>query len=155
MAKSFFVSRFSFFVFAIFLTLTTYYLLPTTSLPNPVFAQVPAPADPCPGGVCPAAGIIQVQQLMTRLINISVNIAFMALTVWLVWGALKFFITSGGDPKALAQAWSSVTWAFLGLFFLVLAYLVMKLIFVVTGAPVTAFCLGFPPYCGDKLIPIP
>lgn len=100
-------------------------------------------------GVCPAAGIIQVQQLMTRLINISVTIAFMALTVWLIWGALRFFITSGGDPKALAHAWSSVTWAFMGLFFMVLAWLVLKLIFEVTGADVTSFCLGFPPYCID------
>ena len=94
-----------------------------------------------------AAGIVQVQQLVTRLINISVTIAFMAVTVWLVWGALKFFITSGGDPKALAQAWSSVTWVFMGLFFMVLAWLALKLIAAVTGADVTNYCLGFPPYC--------
>lgn len=94
-----------------------------------------------------AAGIIQLQQLITRLINISVTIAFMALTVWLVWSALKFFITSGGDPKALSHAWGSVTWAFMGLFFMVLTYLIFKLIFAVTGANVTEYCLGFPPYC--------
>lgn len=96
---------------------------------------------------CPAAGIIQVQELLTRIISISTTIAFMALTIWLVWGALKFFITSGGDPKALAHAWGSVTWAFMGLVFLVLAYLAIKLIVEVTGAPVDRYCLGFPPYC--------
>ena len=102
------------------------------------------PATPVP---CEAAGIIQAQQLLTRIINISVTIAFMAVTVWLVWSALKLFITSGGDPKALAHAWSSVTWIFMGLFFMVLAWLVMKLIFAVTGADVTQYCLGFKPYC--------
>jgi hypothetical protein len=154
MQKSFFVRRLSFAVSSILLV--TCYLLLITSAP--VFAQCPLdPAAP-PGTIavlCGGSGILQIQQLVTRLINISVNIAFMALTVWLVWGALKFFITSGGDPKALAQAWSSVTWAFMGIFFLVLAYLVMKLIFAATGAPVTAFCLGFPPYCGDALVPLP
>lgn len=110
-------------------------------------------ADACdPVKGCPAAGIIQVQQLLTRIINISTTIAFMAVTVWLVWGALKFFITSGGDPKALAQAWSSMTWALMGLFFLALAYLVLKLIYAVTGAPVHYFCLGFPPYCAENLL---
>ena len=96
---------------------------------------------------CGAAGIVQVQELMTRLINLSVTIAFMALTVWLVWNAVKTFITSGGDPKVLAHAWAAVTWAFMGIFFMVLAWLSLKLIFAVTGADVTKYCLGFPPYC--------
>lgn len=113
------------------------------STQSPVLAACD-PANPTPE--C-APGVIQLTQLMTRLINISVTIAFMALTVWLVWAALKFFITSGGDPKALAHAWMSITWAFLGLFFMVLAWLVLKLIYATTGANVTEFCLGFPPYC--------
>jgi hypothetical protein len=128
-------------IFLLLLILTTYYLLLTT--PSPAFAACnkAAPTPDC------AAGVIQIQQLVTRLINISVTIAFMALTVWLIWGALKFFITSGGDPKSLAHAWSSLTWAFMGLFFMVLAWLVMKLIFNVTGFDVTQYCLGFRPYC--------
>jgi len=115
----------------------------------PAFAQPTGCDNGGPGGTlqCKASGIVQVQQLMTRLINISVTIAFMAVTVWLAWGSIKFFITSGGDPKALAQAWNSVTWAFMGLFFMVLAWLALKLIFAITGANVTQFCLGFPPYC--------
>jgi hypothetical protein len=131
--REFSLKRFSFILISLFVTF---------SLPfaTSVSAQ-------CTGDSCPAAGIVQVQQLMTRMINISVTIAFMSLTVWLVWGALKFFITSGGDPKNLAHAWSSVTWAFMGLFFMVLAWLSLKLIAAVTGANITQFCLGFPPYC--------
>jgi len=117
------------------------------SIPDPVFAQPSGCINTPYGLACNASGVVQAQQLLTRLINISVTIAFMAVTVWLVWSALKLFITSGGDPKALAHAWSSVTWTFMGLFFMVLAWLVLKLIFAVTGADVTSYCLGFPPYC--------
>lgn len=132
-----------------FIVFVLLFLLVTFS--NPVFAQTPPPGCDIPGPnntyYCEASGIIQIQQLLTRLINISVTIAFMALTVWLVWSAIKFFITSGGDPKALSHAWMSITWAFLGIFFLVLAWLVMRLIAEVTGADVTQYCLGFKPYC--------
>ncbi len=114
------------------------FLTPSQSF---VFAQA------CPAAGCPAAGIIQVQQLITRLINVSVTIAFMAMTVWLAWSAIKFFITSGGDPKALAAAWSSVTWIFMGIVFMVLAYLAIKLIAAFSGANIENYCLGFPPYC--------
>lgn len=126
---------------------------------NYIFINTPPAAAQCNLGAgstdCPAAGIIQVQQLITRLINVSVTIAFMAMTVWLAWSAIKFFITSGGDPKALAQAWSSVTWIFMGLVFMILAYLALKLIAAFTGANVTNYCLGFPPYCLDNAVPMP
>ncbi len=126
------------------LVLNTGYLILNTFTPTPAYAQCNLGPN---NDQCPAAGIVQVQQLMTRIINISVNIAFMAMTVWLVWSAIKFFITSGGDPKALAQAWSSVTWIFMGLVFMVLAWLALKLVAAFTGFDVTQFCLGFPPYC--------
>lgn len=120
-----------------FLTSTSLSLI----LSTPVLAQPTVPAP----------GLIQIQQLVTRLINISVTVAFMSLTVWLIWGALKFFITSGGDPKALAHAWASVTWAFMGIFFMILAWLTLRLIAEVSGVDVTQFCLGFPPYCVDGI----
>lgn len=118
-------------------------LLITPLIGSPVFAACDS-AKPTPE--C-AAGIIQVQELLTRIINISVTVAFMAMTVWLAWSAIKFFITSGGDPKALSQAWASVTWIFMGLVFMALAYLSLKLVSSFAGIDVTKYCLGFPPYC--------
>ncbi len=92
----------------------------------------------------PASGVLQIQELLSRIISISVGAAFIALTIWLVWSAIKLFITSGGDPKALQQAWQSVTWAFAGVLFLALAWLVLNLIQAFTGVKVTEFCIGFP-----------
>ncbi len=93
-----------------------------------------------------APGIVQFQQLFQRFLNLSVGIAFMLLTAALVWAGVKF-ITSGGDPKALASTWQIVTWAVLGIIFLVLAWLSIRLIGVFSGADIEKFCLGFAPYC--------
>lgn len=102
------------------------------------------PIPTCSPVDCPAAGVLQIQELLSRIIGISVGIAFMALTVWLIWSAIKLFITSGGDPKAIQQAWQSVTWAFAGILFLALAWLILRLITEFTGVPVDKFCIGFP-----------
>lgn len=89
------------------------------------------------------AGIKQLQELFTRIINLSVPLAFIALTVMLVYAGIKF-ITSGGEPKSLQSASGTITWALLGILFLVLAWLILNLIQAFTGVQVTQFCLGFP-----------
>lgn len=91
----------------------------------------------------PAAGVIQIQDMIQRVITISVGLAFMALTVMLVWSGIKY-LTSGGEQKAIAAAHSSVTWALLGMLFLVFAYLLLRLIEEFTGVKVLAVCVGFP-----------
>lgn len=94
----------------------------------------------------PPAGLNQLQDLIQRIINISVGIAFIALTVMLVVAGIKY-LTSGGEPKQLSSANNTVTWALLGMLFLVIAWLVLKLIQAFTGVQVTQFCIGFKPYC--------
>jgi hypothetical protein len=89
------------------------------------------------------AGIVQAQQLILRLINVSVYIAFMILTVMLVYGGF-LYLTSGGDTKELGKAHTTMTWALLGVLFLALAWLILRLIEAFTGVQVTIFCLGFP-----------
>ncbi|KKR80781.1 MAG: hypothetical protein UU73_C0002G0098 [Candidatus Daviesbacteria bacterium GW2011_GWA1_41_61] len=98
-----------------------------------------------------APGILQLQKLLQQLIGMIVPLAFIALTVMLVWGGIKY-ITSGGDSKALSSANATVTWALLGILFLVIAWLVLRLIEAFTGVQVTQFCLGFPgaeTFCGS------
>ncbi len=89
------------------------------------------------------AGVVQLQQLVTRIINLSVSAAFLILTGMLVYAGIKY-ITSGGDPKSLASSGQIITWSLLGLLFLILAWLILRLIQAFTGVDVTHFCIGFP-----------
>lgn len=109
------------------------------SLPAVVFAQQP---DPTPNLGPDPANLVHLQQLIQRIINVSVGLAFIALTVVLVYTGI-LFLTSGGDQKATQNAYSSLTWALLGVLFLGLAWLILLLIKAFTGVNVTQFCLGF------------
>lgn len=93
-----------------------------------------------------AAGVSQLQDLIQRLINLSVGLAFIALVVMLTWGGFKL-LTSGGDPKALSSAGQTFTWTLLGILFMVIAWLIIKIISAFTGVDLTHFCLGFAPLC--------
>ncbi len=88
------------------------------------------------------AGALQLQELIQRIINLSVPIAFMVLTIMLIVTGIKY-LTSGGEPKAIQSASASLTWAFLGIVFLAIAWLILLLIEAFTGAKITQFCLGF------------
>ena len=91
-------------------------------------------------------GITQLNQLVLRIINLSVEAAFIVLLIMLVIAGVKYLI-SAGEPKAIQSANSAVTWALLGIVFLVVAWLVLRLVEAFTGVPVTKFCIGFKPYC--------
>lgn len=87
------------------------------------------------------AGLPQLQQLFTRIINLSVGASFIVLTIVLFYAGIRF-LTSGGDQKSIKAAADTITWGLLGILFLVLAWLILKLIEAFTGVPVTKFCLG-------------
>lgn len=89
----------------------------------------------------PPANLETLQNLLIRLINISVPLAFMAVTVMLVIAGIKY-LTSGGDAKAISAAHGVVTWALLGIVFLVLSWLILLLIQAFTGVQVTQFNLS-------------
>jgi hypothetical protein len=91
----------------------------------------------------PPAGIPQLEQIFSRVLFLSVGIAFVALTVLLVYAAIKF-LTSGGDKKSIQTAWGIITWAFLGIFFMGLAWVIILLIQEFTGVQLTRFSLMWP-----------
>lgn len=92
------------------------------------------------------AGLFQLQQLLERVISVSVGLAFIALVVMLVVGGIRLII-SGGDAKGLQGAQQTITWAVVGVVLLVVAWLVLRLISSFTGVDVTQFCIGFAPNC--------
>lgn len=88
------------------------------------------------------AGIVQIQQLLQRLINLITEAGFIAMLIMLLWGGIKF-ITSGGDTKSIQEARMILVWALVGIMFLVIAWLVLLMIKGITGVNVTEFCLQF------------
>lgn len=119
------MKKFLSFLFSIF------YLLSSTS----VYA-----ADPNPG----PAGRQQLVELFTRIINLSVEAAFMILLLMLIYAGIRY-LTSGGDPKSIEAASSTITWSLLGIVFMAIAWLLLRLIADFTGVDVTKFCIGFDP----------
>lgn len=88
------------------------------------------------------AGPQQLQDMILTLIGYAVALAFMVLTIMLVYAGLKF-ILSGGEPKNIQTARNTATYAIVGIIMLVVAWLVLQLIQVLTGVCVTRFTLGF------------
>lgn len=91
------------------------------------------------------AGVLQLQEMIQRITNLIVPISFIAVTIMLIVAGIKF-LTSGGETKPIQAAGQTVTWALLGLLFLILAWLILMLIQAVTGSTIdiTKFCIGFP-----------
>ena len=107
------------------------------AFPGLVFAQN-TPKD--------ASGILQLEQMFLRVLNLIVGFSFVVLLIMLLVGGIRY-LTSGGEPKAIQAAGQTMTWALLGMFFLILAWLVLLLVKAFTGVDVTIFNLTL--FCGD------
>ena len=87
------------------------------------------------------AGLQQITDVVKRLVSIFVGLGFVAAFVMVVWAGIKY-LTSGGEPKQIQAAHQVVTWAFIGIIFMAIGWLSLKLIEALTGAPVTVFDIG-------------
>lgn len=76
--------------------------------------------------------------IFTRVLNVIVQIAVVAVFIMLLLGGFKF-LTSGGDPKAAESAKNTITYAIFGLIALIGIWLILKFIEVFTGVNVTNF----------------
>ena len=114
---------------------------------SPVHAATPAPtAVPYSPGPSPA-GLSSVENTFTSFVSASVGIAFMVMLILIVWAGFKY-LTSGGEPKAIQAAHQVTTWAFLGILFMAIAWLILQLIENFTGIRVTVF--NFKILCGSQ-----
>lgn len=84
------------------------------------------------------AGLAQIQQTFINVVGIAVALGFVALFVFLAWAGFKYLV-SGGEAKAVHAAHQTVTWALLGVLFLAIAWLILRLIEAFTGIKVTIF----------------
>lgn len=117
------------------------------ALARPAFAAIAPLPDP-------GSGYATLDQLTNVFVNvtsfISTFIGF-ALLLMLIRGGVGY-ITAQGDPKAVASARATITWALIGFIVVLAAYLIVALIanfFVLPG--IGKFCIpkggGIPYSC--------
>ena len=90
-----------------------------------------------PAGDKPAQ-ISDLEVVFENIIAVALGFAGIVLFIMLLVGGFKY-LTSGGDPKAVQGAKSTVTVAIGGMILIALAFLILKFIEIFTGAPVTDF----------------
>ena len=89
------------------------------------------------------ATISDLELIIGNVIKAALGLAGIVLFVLLLVGGFKF-ITSGGDPKALESAKSTLTHAVIGLVIILVSYLVLVLIKELTGVDITNFSVTLP-----------
>ncbi len=79
-----------------------------------------------------------IEVIFSNVIGVLIPFAGVAIFIMILIGGFKY-LTSAGDPKATASAGQTITWAIVGLLFLIGAWLVLVFIKQITGIDVTLF----------------
>ena len=78
-----------------------------------------------------------------NLVSIILGLVGIVLFVLLIVGGIKY-ITAGGDPKGIEEAKKTLTLAIAGVVLIALSYLILNLIGIITGAPLSVFKIFIP-----------
>ena len=108
--------------------------------PNTISAQG-KPVELTDKGYAP---LTELETIFANILNVITVLAGFAVLLILVIGAFRY-MTAQGDPKAVGAARSHITWAFIGLFFIVVAWLIILLLDQFTGINLTTFTITEPP----------
>lgn len=92
-----------------------------------------------PTGKSPAT-LQDLEVVFSKLVEIVLVVAGIALFIMLLMGGFKF-ITSGGDPKAIEGAKKTLTYAIGGIVLVALSFLILRFISTFTGVDVTQFTI--------------
>ena len=87
------------------------------------------------------ATLNQLTDIFGRAISVVALIGGFLSFIALIVGGFRY-ITARGDPKAIAAAQSSITWAIAGLGLIIVAWLILVFIEKFTGVQVTTFRLA-------------
>ncbi len=82
------------------------------------------------------AKIGDIVKVIGNIIKLLAPIASVAFFIMLIWGGFQLLF-SGGDPKAAAAARNTFLFAIIGIFLVIISWLVLLLIRRVTGVDVT------------------
>lgn len=78
----------------------------------------------------------------TRIIDALLALAGSVALILIIVGGIRW-ITSQGDPKALAQARTTLTYAIIGLFLVLTSFLILNIIGEILGINLTTFNISF------------
>lgn len=87
--------------------------------------------------------LTQLETIFANVLNVITLLAGFAVLLMLIIGAFRY-MTAQGDPKAVGAARSTITWALVGLFFIIAAWFVVLFISQFTGLNLTNFCIDLP-----------
>ena len=93
----------------------------------------------CNMGFAPLSAL---ETIFANVLNVITVLAGFAVLLMLVIGAFRY-MTAQGDPKAVGAARSTLTWAIIGLFFIIAAWFVIQFIARFTDLPITEFIISF------------
>lgn len=82
--------------------------------------------------------------ILQKLVGYALGLAGIVLFIMLLIGGFSL-ITSGGDPKAAEGAKKTITSAIIGLIVILVSYIILTVIYKITGVDVTQFNLMFSP----------
>jgi hypothetical protein len=89
------------------------------------------------------AQISDLTDIFQRVVSYALGFAGIVLFILLITGGFKY-ITSGGDPKAVEGARNTITYAIIGLIVIVASFLILVLIYNITGVDVRTFRVVVP-----------
>ena len=89
------------------------------------------------------AEISDIVGILARIISLLAPAAAIAAFVMILVAGFQF-LTSGGDPKGVAAARTTLTYAIIGVILVVIVWLILTLIEAVTGVDVTIVNLPIP-----------
>jgi len=92
------------------------------------------------------AQLQDIEFIFGNLVSLVLVIALIAVVLMIVIGGFKYIFASG-DPKGVADARNTLTWAFIGLTMVVIAWFILLLIQEIMGSqifPITNFRIDVP-----------
>lgn len=115
-------------------TLSRFYIIGTSilfylAIVSPAFAQIQDPAT-----------FRDLNTLFKNVLGAVITIGGFSAFVMLVFGGFRY-LTAQGDPKSVSAARGTITWAIVGLAFIILSWLILKFTADFTGLPLTKFCI--------------
>lgn len=68
-----------------------------------------------------------VGDVISRIIPTIYTISLVAVVLYFIWGSYRYLM-SGGDPKAVASAKQTLTWAVAGMLIVFMSYWIFQLV---------------------------